>query len=163
MLTEKLSVVVTPEKDTVIQQLLDNLLTEMAFLILLAIEDRRRLAKMGRRDLDFVYRAYKHASGSPTYTPPYVALEEFKKDVDLSTWLRKIEKKMGLIFFKVKDTALIAESEAYQTARLYYKSVCAAANAGDEEAEKIVIEMAKHYRKKSSSDEEEPLPQAAKQ
>jgi hypothetical protein len=146
--------VIAPEKDTIVQQLLDNLLTELDFLVLLAIEDRRDLSKMGRRDLDFVYRTLKHASGTPVYLPPYVLLEEFKKDVDYSTWLRKVEKKIDLILTKVRDTALVSESEAYKSARLYYNSVKAAAKAGDEEAEKITKELAIHYRKKSVSPEE---------
>ncbi len=157
MSTNKLSVVVTPEKDTIVLQLLDNLLAELAFLLLLAIEDRMRLVKMGRKDVDFVYRGFKHAAGTPVYLPSYVSLEEFKRDVDLSTWLRKVEKKLDLIATKVKDTALVAESEAFQAARLYYNSVKAAAKAGDEEAEKIAIELAKHYKKKFIATEENPL------
>ena len=94
----------------------------------------------------------------PDNSPPYLVLEEFKKNVDFSIWLRKIEKKMDLVFSKVKDTALVAEAEAYQSARLFYKYARAASNIGDEEAEKIAIELAKHYKKKSSPDEEEPLP-----
>lgn len=155
MSTNHVSIVIAPEKDTIVQQLLDNLSAELDFLVLLAIEDRRALSKMGRRDLDFVYRAFKHASGTPVYLPPYVLLEEFKKDVDYSTWLRKVEKKIDLILTKVKDTALLTESEAYKSGRLYYNSVKAAAKAGDEEAEKITKELAIHFRKKNVSLEAE--------
>jgi len=151
MSIEKLSFVVTPEKDTIVQQVVDNLSAELDFLLLLAIEDRMGLTKMGRRDVDFVYRTFKHASGTPVYVPPFVSLEEFKKDVDLSTWLRKVEKKLDLIITKVRDTALVSESEAYQSARLFYNSVKAAAKAGDEEAEKITRELAVHYKKKIES------------
>lgn len=163
MLTEKLSFIVAPEKDTIVHQLLDNLLTELEFLLILSVEERKQLSKMGRRDLDFVHRGIKHAAGTPLYIPLFTSLEEFKKDVDLATWLRKVQKKLDLIFTKVKDTALVAESEAYQTARLYYNSVKAAANAGDKEAEIISRELARHYKKKVSSNEEEPLPQETKQ
>ncbi|HLP45092.1 MAG TPA: hypothetical protein VK186_20580 [Candidatus Deferrimicrobium sp.] len=162
MLTEKLSVVVAPEKDTMVHQLLDNLLAELAFLLILAVEDRRQLSKMGRRDVDFVHRGFKHAVGTPLYLPQYVSLEEFKKDVDLSTWLRGIEKQLELISAKVRDTALVAESEAYRTARLYYHSVKAAAKAGDKEAEQITGDLAKHFKKQGSSKEEEPCPPETK-
>lgn len=154
MSTNQVSMVIAPEKDTIVQQILDNLSAELSFLVLLAIEDRRDLSKMGRRDLDFVYRTFKHASGTPVYLPPYVLLEEFKKDTDFSIWLRKVEKKIDLILTKVRDTALVSESEAYKSARLYYNSVKAAAKAGDEEAEKITKELAVHYRKKIASPEE---------
>lgn len=153
MSTNQVSIVIAPEKDTIVQQILDNLSAELDFLLLLTDEDRRDLSKMGRRDLDFVYRAFKHASGTPVYLPPYVLLEEFKKDTDFSTWLRKVEKKIDLILTKVRDTALVSESEAYKSARLYYNSVKAAAKAGDEEAEKITKELAVHYKKKIESPE----------
>jgi cellulose biosynthesis protein BcsQ len=163
MSINKLSVVVTPEKDATIQQLLDNLLAELDFLLILAIDDRLRLVKMGRRDLDFVYRGLKHALGTPVFLPSYLSLNVFKEDVDFATWLRKVEKKLGLIATKIKDTALVAEAEAYQSARLYYNSVKAAARAGNEEAEKITIELAKHFKKKIIANDENPLSEKKKQ
>ncbi len=60
--------------------------------------------------------------------------EEFKKDVDFSDWLRRVEKVMAPVYDKLKDTAILAEAEAFQSARLYYNSVKAAARAGDERA-----------------------------
>jgi len=78
--------------------------------------------------------------------------------------MRKVEKKMGLISDKVNDTALLAEAEAFQTARLYYNSVKASARAGDEIAEDIARDMGVHYKRKRSSKEEpkeEPTPTPA--
>jgi hypothetical protein len=158
MSTNELSVEITQEKDAAVQQLIDNLLAELDFLVDLGVDDRRRLAKMGRKNVDFVDRGYRHAEGTPRFLPSYITLEEFKKDVDFSGWIRKLEKKLDMIADKVKDTAMLAESEAFKTSRLYYNSVKAAANAGDEEAEPIARDLAVHYKKLGVRYPEEPVP-----
>ena len=63
-----------------------------------------------------------------------------------------------MIADKVKDTAMLAESEAFKTSRLYYNSVKAAANAGDEEAEPIARDLSVHYKKLGVRYPEEPVP-----
>ncbi len=156
MSKNELSVEITQEKDTAVLQLLDSLKAELDFLRDLSIEDRKGLSKMGRKNVDLVERGYSHAVTRPQYLPSYISLEEYKKDIDLFTWLRKVEKELNLLSDKIKDTAILAEAEAYQTSRLYYNSVKAAAKAGDKEAEPIARDMAIHYKKKGASEEEPP-------
>jgi hypothetical protein len=146
MSTNKISVEITQEKDASVNQVLDNLASELDFLVDLNVEDRKGLAKMGRKNLDIVSRSFQHAEGNPQFLPVYMPLEEFKKDVLLYQWLRKLEKKLDQVSDKLKDSAMLAEAEAYQTARLYYKSVKAAANAGDEAAEQITRDLAVHFK-----------------
>jgi len=170
MSTNELSVEITQEKDTAVQQLLDNLQAELDFLRDLSIKDRMRLVKMGRANVDFVGRGYRHADGNPEFLPSYMTLEEFKKDVDAAEWLRRLEKRLFMLLDKVKDTALLAESEAFKSARLYYNSVKAAARAGKTEAEPIARDLAIHYKRRSTpvvetSPEPQPpeLPDQARQ
>jgi hypothetical protein len=68
--------------------------------------------------------------------------------------MRKVEEKLDMISRKVKDTAILAEAESYQSARLYYNAVKAAARAGDAAAEQIARDMSIHYRRKSSPKDE---------
>jgi len=70
MSTNELSVEITQEKDTAVQQLLDNLQAELDFLRDLSIKDRMRLVKMGRANVDFVGRGYRHADGNPEKNSP---------------------------------------------------------------------------------------------
>lgn len=156
MSTNELSVEISQEKDTAVNQLLDNLTSELDFLVGLSIDERRRLVKMGRKNVDFVERSFRHAEGNPQFLPAYMPIEEFKKDVDSSDWLRKVEKAMDQLSNKLKDTAILAEAEAFQSARLYYNSVKAAARAGDESAEQIARDLTIHYKKRSASKKEEP-------
>jgi hypothetical protein len=43
-------------------------------------------------------------------------------------------------------------SEAYRSARLFYKTVKAAASEGAEDAERIAKDIAYHFKKKTTSD-----------
>ena len=83
MSTNKISVEITQEKDTSVNQALDTLASELDFLVDLTVEDRKGLAKMGRKNLDIVSRSFQHAEGNPQFLPAYMPLEEFKKDVCL--------------------------------------------------------------------------------
>ncbi len=163
MSTNKLSVEITQEMDTTVQQLLESILAEMGFLVDLDVKGRMRLAKMGRLNLDFVTRGLRHVQGSPQYLPSYSSFEEFKKDVDLGQWLRKVEKKLDSIGDLVKDTAMLAEAESYQSARLYYNSVKAAAKAGDEAAEPIARDLGLHFKKLRPNKAAEPQPEEPQQ
>jgi len=139
-----------------VDRLLKDLETRLNPLSDLTIAEQRRLAKMGRKNVDFVERGYRHADINRDYLIGKISFEKFKKDVDLGKWLRIVEKKMGLVSSKVKTTAILAESDAYRAARLYYNAVKAAARAGDELAEPIARDMSIHYRKKKSAQDEVP-------
>ena len=78
--------------------------------------------------------------------------------MDLAAWLRKLEKNLDLLSDKIKDTAMLAESEAYQAVRLYYNAVKVAARAGDEEAERIAKDLAQHYKILGMRKKETPAP-----
>lgn len=157
MSTNQLSVEITQEKDTAIIQGLDNLEAELDFLVDLNVRGRKSLAIMGRKNLELVDRSHQHAQVASQFLPSYMPLEEFTKDVLLADWLRKIKKKVDKISDKIDDTTLLAEAEAYQTARLYYNSVKAAAKAGDESAEQIARDLAIHYKRWGASKNNQPL------
>jgi len=151
MSTNLVSVEITQEKQDAVTLLLDNLFAELDFLRDLSAKGRQRLVKMGRNNVDFVGRGYRHAEGSPQYIPGYVTLADFKNDIDLAAWLRVLEKRMDMLADKVKDTAMLAESEAFKVARVYYNAVKAAAKAGSEEAEPIAKDLGIHYKRNSVS------------
>ncbi len=156
MSTNELSVEITQEKDDAVMLVLDNLQGELDFLRDLSAKGRQRLVKMGRSNVDFVKRCYRHADGSPQFIPNYMPIEEFKKDMDFADWLRIIEKKLNHLANMVSDTAMLAESEAYKASRLYYNSVKAAAKNGKEEAELIFKDLSVHFKRQTNSNGETP-------
>jgi hypothetical protein len=155
MSTNRLSVEITQEKSDAVDQLMSDLLVELDFLVSLSIAGKKRLAKMGRKNLDFVNRSFRHAGGSTQFLPSFLTVEEFKKDVDLAVWLRKFEKQLDMLADRVKDTAILAEAEAFRAARYYYSAVKAAARVGSAEAEPIVKDLGLHFKRQGISTGEE--------
>ncbi len=156
MSKNKVSVKITPEKVAAVNDLLDKLTGEFDFTVGLVSQDRKGLPKMGRKHLDLVDRSLKYAENKPEYLPNYLPLEEFKKDIDLYGWLRQVQKKLGLLSNNLKTTSMVAESEAYETARIYYNNAKLAARGGDENAEVIANELAVHFKKKSKKENTTP-------
>lgn len=158
-----LSYEVSPEKDTALQASYEALMNECDFLIELSDKETRRLFKMGRKNLDFVHRSLQYAQTNPEYIPTFVNLDEFVKDVNLASYLRTFEKKLKMLFEKVRSTATLAEAEAYQSGRMYYNTAKTAASGGDEAAESVVRDLAIHFKnlgpksKTTDSTTEEPV------
>lgn len=150
MTLNKISAEVAQEQETQAIQYVKDIKSLLPFLIGLNSEDRVKMAKLSRGHVDMVDRSLIHASSIPQYLPSYVSLEEFKKDVELKNCLHRIAAEINSLAEKVNDTLLLVESEAYQAARLFYKSVKAAAKEGAEDAERISKEIAYHYKKKTS-------------
>lgn len=146
MQKNRISAELTDENETLVLQYVNDAAVALDFLVELTTDERKRLAKMGRKDLDFVERSLRHANGSPQYLPPYLQLDELQKDMLLAAKLKNVYKQVNELGAKLKDTIRVAESEALEVSRAYYKSVREAANNGAESAELIYKDLAIHYK-----------------
>jgi hypothetical protein len=151
MTLNKISAEIPQETENQIIQQIKDAKTALAFMVALSSEERVRLAKLSRGHVDFVDRSLIHAQANPQYLPSYVSLEEFAKDMELKNSLHRIRTELNALAQRINDTILVVESEAYQTARLFYKSVKAASKEGAEDAERISKDLSYHYKKKRSS------------
>ncbi|HLP47492.1 MAG TPA: hypothetical protein VK469_16205, partial [Candidatus Kapabacteria bacterium] len=75
------------------------------------------------------------------------SFSEFEKDMNLKKSLRRLYESLNAFTKRVKDTIMVVDSEAYQAARVFYKTVQAAAREGSEDAERIAKQLAYHFRK----------------
>ena len=150
----------TDEKNTAIDTLLDSVETEFEFTVGLDTPERRSLPKMGRKNSDFVKQGRKHILGNPEYLTTGDTTEEFLKDYNSGIRLRELEKRLAAILGRVRDSAMLAESEAFQTARLYYKNTKTQAANGDDTAERIVRDLSVHFKRSPApeSNSNEPAP-----
>jgi hypothetical protein len=139
-------------ENTIIQSIKDTK-DALPFLVDLTNEERIRLAKMSRKSVDFVDKSLLHANNYPQYVPPYLDLEEFQKDVELRKPLYRIQAEVASFQEKLRDTILLVESDAHTTARVFYKSIKAAAKEGQEAAEDIAKDLAFHYKKAKPTEE----------
>ncbi|MCP5050304.1 MAG: hypothetical protein GY940_24265 [bacterium] len=158
MAINRINLIVTDELKAAIMQKLTELLELFGFLVDLGPDGRLRISKMGRKNVDFVTRGKKHMELNPEYLSGGETLEKFLNDFNGSGFLRLVEKILFSLMDKVQDTAMLAESEAYRTVRIYYKGAKAAAQGsdGDQEAKRIADDLAVHYKKKSNSNNNEP-------
>ncbi len=163
MATNEFDYVVTEEKSAAVDQKLTELEAELDLLVDLDIAARRGLSKMGRRNVDFVGRGRKHIEGNPEFLSGGLTVQTIINDIESGVWLRKVEKRIDTLADMIKDTAMLAESEAYKGIRLYYSAIKAQAKAGNEIAERIYKDLAVHYKRLGTSKTETPETEESKE
>lgn len=124
------------------------------YLIALSPEERKQLLKMGDKTIPFVEKTLEYVKTNPEFVPIYLDVKEFEKDAiavkDLVSMLTPINQlSQGL-----NDTEMLAGSEAYTTALIYYNSVKQASKNNVPNAKAIYEDLSKRFagqgKKKSS-------------
>lgn len=129
-LENKISVQLAATATTAIAAALQTIQTNLPFLLNLSADERKELPKMGDKTVAFVNKALEYAKQNPTVVPTFLNVAEFGKDVDLVNALTKISIPMSQISEKLDDTTMVAGSEAYSAALVFYNAVKAAEKAG---------------------------------
>jgi hypothetical protein len=97
------------------------------YMLALTPAERRELPKMGEKTIGFVEKAYDFAQKNPNLVPPYLEMAAFGVDFadahSLWTLLNTVQQLEQVL----DDTEMIAGSEAYQAALVFYHSVKTAA------------------------------------
>ncbi|MDR2906722.1 MAG: hypothetical protein LBU91_01865 [Bacteroidales bacterium] len=83
---------------------------------------RHEMLKMGDKSLAFVAKAHELAKQNPMLCPPYLDMDDFRGDLADATQLLQIENAIRQVLQSVEDTAMVAGSEAYQAALVFYSS-----------------------------------------
>ena len=110
---------------------------------------------MGDKTLAFVEKALEMASKNPGFNPPYMDVDELRKDLALAKKLKNFLNFLAPFTERVDDTYLAVGSEAYAAARVFYYSAKGAAKANVPGADAIVEELAKRYNPRAQSEEKE--------
>lgn len=152
MQLNRISAEIPQDVEDLLVQDLEDRRKSLPFLIDLSIEERIAIPKSSRRLVDFVDTGLLQAKTHPKYLPSFVDINEFERDVKLKKSLRRIYEALNAFTDRVRDTLMVVESEAYLAARVFYKTAKAAAKEGAEDAERIVKEMAYHYKKAHSGE-----------
>lgn len=126
----RVSANLTPEDFNAVKQAIQEIGYRMPFLIGLTLEERKKLAKINRSNKLFVADAVDVARENPTVLPYYLTVEELEKDFSLFQQLNEILLPLEQLYEKVRDTQILAGSEAYQTSLVLYKLTRVAAEAG---------------------------------
>ena len=151
MILDEFDVVVAPETETEIIQHIKDAAGPLDFLKDLSPEERRRYAKMSVSKQDFVDKTLIHGEQHPDVFPQYTNLDSFRKSMMLIKCMERINAQVKPFSEKLQDTIMLARSEAYEVARVFYSSVKEAAKHGVPEMEHILKDLSYHFRKNGSA------------
>ena len=112
-------------------------------------QDRKELYKLGDKSQAFVEKSLEYASTNPTLVPTYLDLPEGKKDLKLFQDLSTILKQVSTLQRAVEDTMMVAGSEAYDAALVFYASVKGASRVNVPGSEAVFEDLQKRYIAKS--------------
>ncbi|MDR0641077.1 MAG: hypothetical protein LBG07_01290 [Treponema sp.] len=112
------------------------------YVVALTPAERHELPKMGEKTISFVEKPYDFAKRNPNLAPPYLDMAAFGADFEDAHGLWTLVNSIRQLDENVGDTEMTAESEAYQAALVFYKSVKMAA-AQDISGAKAVYEELK--------------------
>lgn len=107
--------------DAIIREL-QTIQEQLPFLVGLSPQERRQLAKMGRKAQTFTVRALDMASQHMDMMPRYLDVDEARRDLALYEALNPILQAVNHLKELLEDTQMLAGSEAYAAARLAYNA-----------------------------------------
>ncbi len=122
-----------------------------AFAVNLTLKERRSLTMIGPRNFTFVEQAYKYGVDHPHLVPPYIDMQEFKNDWELFNIVKGLVKLLEPMIEKLTDSYKAAGSEAFSTARSFYKAIKVAADANTPGTNIMALRLKELYRKSGSS------------
>jgi len=127
----------------------------LPFMSTLSKEDRMSLPKMGEKSLSFVTKSYELSQQHPELLPGYISLEDFKIDVADATGLLPVKDLLTQMLDLVNDTAMLAGSEAYSQALLFYSNAKQASKNNVPGAKAVFNELKSRFpasRRKSDNE-----------
>ncbi len=133
----KVSLEITEQAKQAIAEAIQTIKNNLPQLTNLNPLKRQEMLKMGDKTLAFVNKAYENALTHPELAPSYLDLAEMKKDLDAVKELTNIVRPLQVQLDLLKDTSMIAGSEGYAAALVFYNSVKSTYKTG--------VPAAKHY------------------
>ena len=127
----------------------------MPFLTGLTPDQRKRLPKIDKRNKIFVNDVESAIKNDSSLLPSYVDPEEMSKDLKLYEQLEDLMTPLSYLYDRVRDTQMLAGSEAYSSALMVYNMVKAADKAGVPGANNLYNQLKGRFDRSSSIDTEE--------
>jgi len=136
--------------DDIIEKL-NAINTALAGILLFNLtgQDRLEMYKLGDKSAAFVDKALEYAGNNPALVPSYLDLGEANKDLKLSKDLNNILKQVSTLQRAIEDTAMVAGSEAYDAALVFYASVKGASRVNVPGSQAVFEDLQKRYVAKS--------------
>ncbi|MBV5284143.1 MAG: hypothetical protein JZU53_17110 [Paludibacter sp.] len=110
--------------------------------------DRLELSKMGDKTIAFVQKSLEYAENNPSLVPVYLDIPEAKKDFALSQDLNSVLKQVSTLQRAIEDTMMVAGSEAYNAALVFYNSVKGASRVNVPGSEAVYSDLQQRFAMK---------------
>ena len=134
------------EKKTRVRNLMLELRAELLDdLTHLTPADRHEMPKMGEKSVSFVIRSQEQIHKNPPLVPSYVDTPAMDVDLDTVNLMRDYEQLLLPVVTAIQDTMMLAGSEAYQAALLFYRAVKGAAQARVPGAEAVYNDLSSRF------------------
>lgn len=117
------------------------------YLIALSPDERQKMLKMGDKTVSFVEKTLDYVKSNPEFVPSYMNILEFEKDATAVKNLVSMQNPMVQLEQGINDTEMLAGSEAYTAALIYYNSVKQAAKNNVPNAAAIYDDLSKRFDK----------------
>ncbi len=108
-------------------------------------EERRELPKMGDKTVAFVSKALEHCDANPELVPQFLDINEFKADIDTVETLRSLHSPIEQLEKLLSDSMILAGSDAYSAALMFYNSVKYAKKSNVAKAGNIYDDLASRF------------------
>lgn len=114
-------------------------------------EERLELAKMGDKTVAFVIKSQEYAIANPEFVPSFLNMEEFRKDVKAVENLTSINASLQQLADLTNDSLLMAGSDAFKGALLFYEIIKAANKTNEPKAGSIYDDLSPRFPAKRKS------------
>jgi hypothetical protein len=111
----------------------------------LTLNERRTMLIMGDKSLGFVEKSFEFAQQNPTLVPPFLDMTAFAIDRSDAVGLRTLLNTSQQVMQGIADTEMLAGSEAFHAALVFYNSVKLAASQDIYGAKAVYEELQKRY------------------
>jgi hypothetical protein len=118
------------------------------YVLPLTPDERQKMPKMGNKTLSFVEKAYDFANANPDLAPPYLDMLGFAVDKGDATGLRALLNSSIQLEEYISDTEMVAGSEAYQSALIFYNCMKLLASQDIPGARAIYEELSEFFHKR---------------
>jgi len=115
------------------------------YLEALTPEERKSLPKMSDKTIAFASKTETYTSSNPAFTPGFMEVNDFVTDMKVIRQLKPLLDICEQLTTNIDDTALLAGSEAYLAALMYYNSVKLAAKNALPDAKPVYDDLSVRF------------------
>jgi hypothetical protein len=151
----RISIVIPEEVLKEIRECLTKARTLMApYAESLTPQQRQSMPKMSDGSEAFVMKSLDFMASDPQFNPPYLDVAELQKDLDAYFQLKPFDTLAKQLSDEFRDTFMLAGSEAYSVALVYYNTVKMGARMNVPGAKAIYEELRKRFERKPGGSKE---------